>query len=143
MVADYLGRGPAFPLGLARRGTAARGLAWSEGANKVQESIWMILATAPGERVMRPDFGCGIHDLVFRANTPALHERVRSRVREAVLAFEPRIELQRVEVSSGAPGDGGSERGDDVLLIDIHYRILGHNTLYNLVYPFYLQEGAA
>jgi hypothetical protein len=143
MVAEFLGRGPAFPLGLARGDTGARGLGWSEGAGKVQQSIWLILATAPGERVMRPDFGCGIHDLVFRANTPTLHDRVRSRVREALLAFEPRIELERVDVHSGTPGSGRTERGDDVLLIDIHYRILGHNTLYNLVYPFYLQEGAA
>jgi phage baseplate assembly protein W len=141
MAGAFLGRGPAFPLALARDGAGGRRLAWSDGAAKVQQSIWIILATRPGERVMRPRFGCGIHDLVFRANTPSLHDKVKSRVREALLTFEPRIDLEDVVVRSGAASDEGG--GDNVLLIDVYYRILGHNTLYNLVYPFYLQEGAA
>jgi phage baseplate assembly protein W len=144
MTIEFLGRGLSFPLALESRSAGGRGLAWSDGASKVQQSIWIILATKPGERVMRPEFGCGIHELVFRANTPALHDKVRSRVRDALVTFEPRIQLDDVLVHNGAHDDSGTDgNGDNVLLIEIYYRILGYNTLYNLVYPFYLQEGMA
>jgi phage baseplate assembly protein W len=127
----FLGRGPAFPVKPGPAGS----LPMAEGEEKVRQAIWLILATAPGERRMRPDFGCGIHDLVFQANTPALHGAVTDRVRTALLAWEPRIELLDVvvEAPAGQP---------NTLLIRISYRIRANNSVYNLVYPFYLTEGA-
>ncbi|WP_424710026.1 GPW/gp25 family protein [Kitasatospora acidiphila] len=106
----------------------------TSGAEKVRQSIWLILATAPGERRMRPDFGCGIHDLVFQANTTALHGVVTQRVRDALVTWEPRIDV--LDVTVEAPPDAAN-----VLLIRIAYRIRATNTAHNLVYPFFLSEG--
>ena len=131
MIEDLIGRGWPFPL----KPGPDRSLRTVGGAEKVRQSIWLILATAPGERLMLPDFGCGIHDLVFEANTAALRGLVQANVREALLRWEPRIDLIEVEVTS-PPGEG------QLLQIGIDYRIRGANTIYNLVYPFFLDEGA-
>lgn len=111
------------------------GLAWSEGADKIADSIWIILSTAPGERLMQPEFGCGIHELVFEPNLPQLLDLIADQVADALRRFEPRIDVVDVSVRDvdGAPNQ---------LLIDVSYKILSNNQLYNLVYPFYLQEGA-
>lgn len=127
----FLGRGPAFPI----KPGPARALPMAEGEEKVRQSIWLILATAPGERRMRPDFGCGIHDLVFQANTTALHGVVAERVRTALVTWEPRIDV--LDVLVDAPVEA-----TNTLLIRISYRIRSNNTVYNLVYPFFLTEGA-
>ncbi|QUQ65634.1 GPW/gp25 family protein [Kutzneria sp. CA-103260] len=126
----FLGTGLAFPV----RPDPTRALPTASGAEKVRQSIWLILATAPGERRMRPDFGCGIHDLVFQANTQALHTTVTERVRTALLTWEPRIDV--LDVTVEAPADA-----TNFLLIRISYRIRANNTADNLVYPFFLTEG--
>lgn len=126
----FLGRGWAFPV---RPGPDGR-LAWAEGAERVRQSIWIILSTAPGERQMRPDFGCGVHDLLFEANTAALRGVMRERVRDALVRWEPRIDV--VDVRVEAPPD---QR--ECLLIRIDYRIRANNAFYNLVYPFFINEG--
>jgi uncharacterized protein len=131
MESAVLGRGFAFPVRL-REGR----LRMLGGDAKVYQSLWLILATAPGERLMRPQFGCGIHELVFAANSAALRGAVRERVREAIVRFEPRVDLIDVRVES--PVDRRN-----VLEIEITYRIRSNNTVYNLVYPFFLQEGVA
>jgi phage baseplate assembly protein W len=98
----------------------------------VRQSILIILGTAKGERVMRPDFGCGIHDLVFDTVSSRTLGRVQQTVNEALLRLEPRIDVTKVEV----------ERGDrNVLLIGIEYEVRATNNAFNLVYPFYLQQG--
>lgn len=127
---SYLGRGWSFPVRLDdKKGTVAL----SEYERDVQESIWIILSTAKGERVMRSDFGCGIHDLVFEVvNTTTLAE-IESRVREALAIFEPRIDVSKVSALSGNGVDGQ-------LRISIDYVIRGTNNLLNLVYPFYIKE---
>lgn len=106
-----------------------------DGPEKVRQSILLILSTAPGERPMRPDFGCGVHDLVFQPNTSTLRAQVAARVRDALLAFEPRIELVDVRVES-------PEEFPNHLLILIDYRLRTNNALFNMVYPFFLTEGA-
>lgn len=126
---DFLGRGWGFPVR-----TIDGRLAMAEGDEKVRESIWIILSTAPGERQMVPEFGCGIHDLVFQPNTPALHGVVQANVREALSRFEPRIDVLEVHVE--APAEEPA-----LLLIRADYRIRANNAAYNLVYPFFLQEG--
>lgn len=106
------------------------------GEEKIRQSIWIILSTAPGERQMRPTFGCGIHDLVFEPNTAALRGVVQERVREALSRWEPRIDVIQVRVET--PPDARNH-----LLIRIDYRVRVNNAFYNLVYPFFINEGAA
>ena len=128
---DFLGQGFTFPL---RPNTAGR-LTYRRDEEKVRQSIWLILSTAPGERVMRPNFGCGLQDLVFEANTSALRGRVQQKVRDALLRFEPRINVLGVQVESDPTARNRLE-------IRIDYRILELNAYQNLVYPFFLNEGA-
>lgn len=126
----FLGVGVAWPVKAAGDGRLLRA-AYEES---VRQSIWIILSTARGERVMRPDFGCGIHELVFSPNTASLAGRVTASVREALLRFEPRIDVQEVQVRTS--GDGAA------LLIDITYEVRATNNVFNLVYPFYLGGSA-
>jgi phage baseplate assembly protein W len=127
---EFLGRGLGFPV----KPGPGRALPVVAGEEKVRQSIWLILATAPGERKMRPDFGCGIHDLVFQANTTALHGIVEDRVRTALVTWEPRIDV--LDVAVEAPPEA-----TNTLLIRISYRVRANNTVFNLVYPFFLTEG--
>lgn len=126
----FLGVGWAFPLRLNARG----GLMLAPGEQDVQEAIWIILATAKGERVMLPDFGCGIHNLVFAPNTPSTRAHAAEQVRQALVMYEPRIDVLDVRADS-APGEPNK------LLIHIDYRIRSTNTFGNVVYPFFLTEG--
>jgi uncharacterized protein len=128
---DFLGRGWRFPI----RTTSGGGIAMSEGEEKVRQSIEIILATSPGEFSMSPDFGCGVHDLVFEANTEALHGLATQRVRDALVRNEPRIDVLDVRARSG--GD------DSELVIEVDYRLRANNAVFNLVYPFFLLEGVS
>jgi uncharacterized protein len=105
----------------------------SAGDENIRESIWIILATSPGERVMRPRFGCGLHDLVFSLNDASTVGRVKQSVWDALVLWEPRIEVLDVDVEVKGQGE--------VLLINIHYRVRTTNNHFNLVYPFYLEVG--
>jgi phage baseplate assembly protein W len=125
-----IGRGWPFPL----RPLDGR-LRLLGGAAKIRQSLWLILKTAPGERLMRPEFGCGVDDLVLRANSAALRGLVRERVHDAVTRHEPRVDLIEVRVETDPDAR-------NCLLIEITYRIRGDNSLFNLVYPFFLLEGA-
>lgn len=131
MTIDLLGRGWAFPLSSGE----TRRLALVGGDEKIRQSIWLILSTAPGERQMLPEFGCGIHDLVFEANTAALRAVLQAKVREALARWEPRIDLLDVRVE--APPEARN-----YLVIRVDYRVRANNSLYNLVYPFFVSEGA-
>ncbi len=131
MAKEFLGRGWKFPVAVDAR--TAR-ISMSEYEQDIKESIWIILSTSKGERVMRPDFGCGIHDLVFAPINTTTVNLVENTVREALTLWEPRIELIKVEVSA--------ERSDEgKLLVSIDYRVRVTNNRFNLVYPFYLKEG--
>jgi phage baseplate assembly protein W len=125
----FLGRGWAFPVAVDAQGA----LAMAEYEEDIRQAIRIILATEPGERVMRPDFGAGLRALAFEpinTNTMAL---ARYRTEQALILWEPRIDSITVEVSA-QPARG-------LLQIDVRYRVRRTNTFYNLVYPFYLQEG--
>lgn len=128
MAKAFLGVGWSFPVKPAASG--ALGLARFEDC--VHESIGIILGTSKGERVMRPDFGCGIYDLVFEVNSASTAGRVAQAVREALLLFEPRIDVRDVQVRPAA--------GGEVLLIAIEYAVRATNNVFNLVYPFYLER---
>ncbi len=127
----YLGVGWRFPLQVDPRGC----IALARYEQRIEESILLILETRKGERVMLPDFGCGIHDLCFAPNEPMTHSLVVDEVRRALVNFEPRIEVLDVHAEEAA-GQA------NVLLIRVDYRIRSNNTIHNLVYPFYVTEAA-
>ncbi|BAH40475.1 MAG TPA: baseplate protein [Gemmatimonas aurantiaca] len=127
----FLGQGWKFPLQV----TPAGGMARASYEHRVEESVYLILSTAKGERVMLPEFGCGIHDLVFQPNTPGTIGLVAQQVRRALVQWEPRIDVLDLVVES-PPGEA------TLLLIRVGYRIRANNALANIVYPFYLREGA-
>jgi uncharacterized protein len=126
---DFLGRGWAFPVGLA----VDDEIAMVADAEDIRQSIRIILETDPGERVMRPDFGAGLRRLLFEPITTNTLALVQHRVEEALTTWEPRIDVIDVAVSAEEAASGR-------LLITIDYSIRATNTFYNLVYPFYLQE---
>src|SRR5262249_42727033 len=107
----------------------------SEYEDDIRQSIRLIIETAPGERVMRPDFGCGIHELVFEAMDSTTLQRVRSVIEEALRRYEARIEVIEVTV------DESPELTDGRLRIELDYRIRKTNQVGNLVFPFYFREG--
>jgi uncharacterized protein len=100
----------------------------------IKEAIWIILGTSRGERVMRPDFGCGIHDFVFESINASTLANIEQSVREALILWEPRIKLMDVNVSDDQIDNGK-------LIISIEYIVTATNSRFNLVYPFYLNEG--
>jgi uncharacterized protein len=126
---DYLGIGWKFPLQV----TPAGRIAQARYEQRVEEAIYLILCTAKGERPMLPDFGCGIHDLVFAPNNAGTVALVSQAVRQALTAHEPRIDVLDIHVESpdGQP---------NLLLIRVSYRIRSNNAMGNLVYPFYIRE---
>jgi phage baseplate assembly protein W len=128
MSSKFLGVGWAAPVGVDENGQIVMA-AYEES---VRQAIWMILGTARGERIMRPTFGCGIHDLVFATISAGTTGRVATEVRQALIQWEPRIDLQTVTAvtDKGAPTR---------LLIEIKYKVRATNNQFNLVYPFYLE----
>ena len=128
---EYLGIGWKFPLQVTPGGKMAQ----AKYEQRIEESIYLILSSAKGERLMLPDFGCGIHDLVFAPNNAMTLTVVVQTVRQALVAYEPRIDVLDV-VAETAPEQ------QNLLLIRINYRIRANNALGNLVYPFYITEGA-
>lgn len=128
MTSDFRGVGWKFPVSLGPDSQ----IATARDEEAIRQSVWMILDTAPGERVMRPRFGCGIHDLVFEVNSAGTSGLISSQVRQALLQWEPRINVQRVEVVPDASQP-------DQLLIEIEYLVRTTNNRVNLVYPFYLE----
>jgi phage baseplate assembly protein W len=128
----FLGVGWAYPPCAAKDGTTALA-AYEED---VKEAIRIILGTNWGERVMRPDFGAGLDAFVFRPLNQTTMQQVQTRVRDSLIKWEPRIDVKQVNVTIDP-----SERSK--MLIAITYRVRVTNTLQNLVYPFYLEEGSA
>jgi phage baseplate assembly protein W len=127
MSEEFIGNGWAFPLRTDPTGS----MALVRREREIEESIRLILGTSPGERPMRPEFGCRIHDYVFAPADSETASRIASDVRVALERWEPRIELQRVTVSPD-PDD------QTVLYIDVSYSLGTSNDPRNLVFPFYV-----
>jgi phage baseplate assembly protein W len=128
----FLGVGWAFPPRIDGAGAVVESIYEDD----VREAIRIILGTNPGERVMRPEFGAGLDRFVFEPVNPTTIARLRRQVREALVRWEPRIDIEEVTASpQGSP--------PVVLLVKLVYRVRATNALENLVYPFYLQEGPA
>ena len=127
---SFLGIGWAFAVCLEQDGSIATA-AYEED---IRQAIRIILGTNQGERVMRPDFGAGLNAFLFEPVSTTTMLMVKKRVEDALIDWEPRIDVLSVKVTTDS-----SERNK--LLIDVEYRVRVANTVANLVYPFYLQEG--
>lgn len=128
MAREFLGGGWSFPITAGADGRIVE----AREEDKVRQAIETILRTARGERVMRPDFGCGIHDLVFDSLSDEMIGRVQAEVAEALGRWEPRITVLGV-VAQQDPDERTR------LLVEIDYRIRSTNSRFNLVFPFYVQ----
>ncbi|MEE1927543.1 GPW/gp25 family protein [Streptomyces sp. TRM 70351] len=127
MAGQFIGAGWAFPL----RTSATGGIGLVSGDREITESIRLILATAPGERPMRPEFGCGVHDYVFAPADENTAGALAYEVRRALDRWEPRIEVTEVDVVLDRQEHG-------TLYIDVRYVHRGTNDPRNLVFPFYV-----
>jgi phage baseplate assembly protein W len=127
MAEQFIGRGWSFPLGTDTTGS----ISLSEDDRDLQQAMRLILGTAPGERPMRPEFGCGIHNFVFANADATTAGRLVSEVRRSLLRWEPRIDVKSVEVTV-------DDVDRSVLYIDVQYTKKGTYDPRNLVFPFYV-----
>jgi phage baseplate assembly protein W len=130
--ATFLGSGWAFPPGFDAR---AKGALMVANEEDVAQSLRILLATEPGERVMQPTYGCGLRRLVFETIDQNRITEIKDVVAKAVLFFEPRVELLSVEVDEPDPLHG-------VLRVHLEYQVRTTNNRHNLVYPLYLREAS-
>lgn len=123
----FIGRGWSFPLSVGTTG----GMAMVSGLEELEQAIFLILSTTPGERPMRPEFGCGLIDYVFAPIEPGTFGEISFRVEEALSRWEPRIEVVDVTV--------GPDPADEAkLLIELSYRVRDTYDRRSLVFPFYV-----
>jgi hypothetical protein len=134
MSEEFIGRGWAFPL----RTDATGSIALVAREREIEEAIRLILGTSPGERPMRPEFGCRIHDFVFGLANGATANEIAAEVSRALGRWEPRIDVQEVSVTFDS-------LDQTLLYIDVRYSLRRTNDRRNLVFPFYVipGEGAA
>jgi len=130
MTSDIVGCGWVFPPQIDPQGR----LALTHHSNELQQSIQVILSTSPGQRVMRPNFGCRLQELIFAPNNSHTAAQVRRYVEEALGMWEPRINVLNVNVQPD-PEEGNR------ILIEIHYLVKTTRNRRSLVYPFYLIPG--
>jgi hypothetical protein len=127
---EFIGRGWAFPL----RTDATGGIALVSREREIEEAIRLILGTSLGERPMRPEFGCRIHEYVFASADGSTASAIASEVTSSLRRWEPRVDVEDVLISFDA-------RDASILYIDIRYTIRRTNDRRNLVFPFYLIPG--
>jgi phage baseplate assembly protein W len=125
---EYIGQGLAFPLQISQQG----GLALARGFNDIEQAIRIILGTSLGELVMRPEFGCRIHELVFAPNNATTRQLLAYYVEEALDRWEPRITVREINATTDPSRDGA-------LLVEIKYEIKDTYDERSIVYPFFLQ----
>ena len=125
---DFLGVGWTSPVRLDENGQ----IQVAKYEEAVRQSIFMILGTAKGERVMRPDFGCGIHEKVFAPNNLGTVGQIITDVRDALIEWEPRIDILDVDTIP-------DPQKPNMILVQVNYQVRTTNNIFNLVYPFYLQ----
>lgn len=130
MERKFLGTGWKYPVGVEVDGSISR----SSYEENIRESIMLILGTAKGERLMRPEFGCSIHEYAYSTMDTLTRRMIENAVYEALVAWEPRIEVNEIKTLTEKASEGK-------LLINIDYKVRRSNTQVNLVYPFYLKEG--
>lgn len=150
---DFIGRGWRFPVKVNARGR----LEWSDGPPRIQQAIWVIIKTALGERLMRPTFGAGVDDFVFQSNSIINRTELATAIKSALLEWEPRIDLDDVRVNSASEvqqsrldaadsQQANRDRStalDNQVMVTIQYRVRTTNEIFNVVFPFYLEEGVS
>jgi phage baseplate assembly protein W len=124
---EHLGTGVAFPFGVDDQGRVAL----VKDETDVDQAIQIILGTSPGERPMRPEFGCAVHELLFEAIDALTLGQVEHAVRVALTRWEPRVDVHDIQFDLSQVEDG-------VLGVRLHYMIRATNSIRNLVHPFYL-----
>ena len=129
-MSDFLGAGWAFPVGVDARGR----IAVARNEQDIEQAMRMILLTPKGQRIMRPDFGCNIHELVFEPNNGAMAGLAAYYVEDALTMWEPRIDV--LDVNANADPEDPSR-----LLIEIHYQVKATHDRRSLVFPFYTIPG--
>ncbi len=128
----FLGRGWSFPPSFSKGGADVE---MASGTDDVEQSLRILLATAPGERVMQELFGCDMDRMVFEEVDRRFVNTMTALVKDSIVNFEPRVVLNGVDVDQ-------SDTAEGVLLISIDYTIRSTNSRYNMVYPFYVKEAA-
>ncbi len=132
---DFIGSGWRFPIKVNARGR----LEWSNGPQRIQDSIWLIIKTALGERIMRPNFGAGVDDFVFQSNSVINRSQLAIAIKGAPADLEStRVDAGDQGISFISPGNFESQ-----VLVTIQYRIRTTNEPFNVVFPFYLEEGVS
>lgn len=129
----FLGRGWSFPPTFDR---AAGGVRMLEREDDVASSLHLLLSTARGERIMVPQYGCNMDELVFENLDTRMRTLMADKIASAILYHEPRIDLERVEVNSDP-----AELLEGRVLIGVTYRVRETNSRFNFVFPYYLEEG--
>jgi uncharacterized protein len=132
MSKDFLGRGWKFPIEVDEATGRIKGAQYEDD---IAEAIRIIIWTSKGERLMRPDFGCGIDRYLFEGNDDTTLRLVEAEVEEAIRTWEPRVHEIEVRVERDSVHE-------EKLLIHVQYEVRTTNNLFNQVYPFYLYEGS-
>jgi len=127
----FLGRGWSFPPAFS---PIIKSVEMLENEADIASSLEILLTTSPGERVMIPDYGCNLDELVFEALDTTTKTLVADKIESAILYFEPRIDVEKVNLDSSRELEG-------VVLIELVYRVRTTNSRFNFVFPFYKQEG--
>jgi uncharacterized protein len=127
----FLGRGWSFPPTFLR---SNGGVEMLEQEADIASSLEILLTTALGERVMSPDFGCNLDELVFENLDTTMKTLVADRIETAILYYEPRIDIEKIKLNTDLELEG-------IVLIEVTYRVRTTNTRYNFVFPFYKIEG--
>lgn len=130
----FLGRGWSFPPEFQRQ-VDALGVKMVEEEEDIRESLRILISTRPGERVMQPAYGCGLHAMVFETINQSSVTEIKDIVERAVLFFEPRITLESIDIDTDDALEGR-------IKIQLNYRVRKTNTRSNFVYPFYYLEGS-
>lgn len=128
---SFLGSGWSFPPQFDRSNSKTKMLKDEED---IQSSLEILLSTKQGERLMLPDYGCDLHELIFEPLTTTFKTYIKDLIRTAILYYEPRIEVEKIELN-----DTGELEGR--ILITISYKVRATNSRFNFVYPFYKNEG--
>jgi uncharacterized protein len=129
---DFLGRGWGFPPTFV---ATAHTVAMTEAEQDIYQSLEILVSTGLGERVMLPEYGCNLEDMLFEPMDTATQTLLFDRVRTAILYYEPRIEIEDIRLQNDRLVEG-------VLLIEVLYRVRATNSRFNFVYPFYKNEGS-
>ena len=130
---QFLGSGWGFPPEFTKLGDCIQ-TKMSSNEEDIRESLVLLLSTRPGERIMQPAYGCGIHALVYEVLNESTVTEIVDMIERAILFFEPRIKLESIDVEEESEDEGR-------LLLQLNYFIRTTNTRSNMVYPFYLIEG--